>query len=83
MLFRSVLKLSGTLGHCGEGIGGEERSENGASEKFFLRRSILPTPRSYADSSSWTPPAAPLPEESANGREVGTMERRRNRMDPK
>ena len=28
----------------------------------FLRRYIVPTSRSFADSSAWTPPTAPLPE---------------------
>jgi hypothetical protein len=31
----------------------------------FLRRSIVPSSRSYVDSSGWTHPAAPPPEESA------------------
>ena len=44
----------------------------------FLRRSIVPSSRSYADSSGWTPPAAPPAEESAYDREDGTMEHRRN-----
>ncbi|CAL8401861.1 unnamed protein product [Gadus morhua 'NCC'] len=35
----------------------------------FLRRSIVPTSRSYADSSGWTPAAAPPLEVSANDRE--------------
>ncbi|CAL8286537.1 unnamed protein product [Boreogadus saida] len=35
----------------------------------FIRCSIVPTSRSHADSSGWTPPAAPPPEESTYDRE--------------